>query len=96
MQVVRRLLHEVDLAGEERVDRLLLIGDCAPFDPVDLDDLAAGQARRRLGARLVVGIADVDDLLAGLPFVLLEDERAGADVVVDLLEGVGPPSSWAS
>ena len=37
-----------------------------------------------LGARLVLGVLDVDDLLARLPFVGLEDERAGADHVLDL------------
>jgi hypothetical protein len=76
MQVVRRLLDEVDLAGEERVDRLLLIGDGAPFDPVDLDDLAAGQTRRRLGARLVLVEPDIDRLVARLPFIRLEGRTA--------------------
>ena len=68
-QVVRRLLDEVDLAGEQRVDRRLLVGDGAPFDAVDLDHLAAGQARGRLGARLVLVELDVHRLVARLPFV---------------------------
>jgi hypothetical protein len=56
-----------------------------PFDAIDLDDLAAGQRRGRLGTRLVLGVLDVDDLVAGLPFVTLEHERSRAGVVGDLL-----------
>ena len=43
----------------------------------------------RLRPRLVLGVLEIDRLLAGLPFVLLEDEGAGAGVVLDLLVGVG-------
>ena len=84
-QVVRGLLDHVDLALLQGVDRGLRVGDRDPFDPIDLGHLAAGQARGRLGARLVVGIAEIDDLLAGLPFVLLEDERPRARRVGNLL-----------
>ena len=84
-EVVRHQLNHVDLAREQRIDRGLAVGDGDPFDSVELGDLAAGQARRRLAARLVVGIADVDDPLARLPFVPLEDERARAGGVGDLL-----------
>jgi hypothetical protein len=84
-QVVRGRFDHVDLAGEQRVDRRLAVGDGQPFNAVELGDLAAGQARRRLGARLVVGITDIDDLLAGLPLVPLEDERARAGGVGELL-----------
>ena len=69
-QVVLRRLDHVDLALHQRVHRRLLVGDRDPFDPVELGDLAAGQARGRLGARLVLGILDVDRLVARLPFVL--------------------------
>ena len=55
----RRLDH-VDLAVLQRGDLGLRVGHRDPFDAVDLDDLAAGQARRRLGARLVLGVLDVD------------------------------------
>ena len=83
-QVVAGRLDHVDLAVLEGGDLGLHVGIADPLDPVDLDHLAAGQARGRLGARLVLGVLDVDDLLAGLPFVGLEDERAGADHVLDL------------
>ena len=75
-QVVRRLLDEVDLARQQRIDGLLLVGDREPFDAVDLDDLAAGETGGRLGARLVFVELDVDRLVAGLPLVPLEHERA--------------------
>ena len=65
-QVVRQLLDHVDLAGDQRVHLLLRVGHVDDLDPVDLGDLAAGQARGRLGARLVLRVLDVDVLLAGL------------------------------
>jgi hypothetical protein len=43
-EVVRGLLDVVDLSGDQRVDRSLLVGDDAPLDAVDLDHLAAGHA----------------------------------------------------
>jgi hypothetical protein len=88
-QVVLRRLDHVDLALHQGAGRGLLVGDRHPFDPVELGDLAAGQAGGRLGARLVLGVPDVDRLVAGLPFILDEDERARASVVVDLLERIG-------
>ena len=88
-QVMRRLLDQVDLAGDDRVHLLLRVGHLDDLDPVDLDHLAAGQARGRLGARLVLRVLEVDVLLAGLRFGLAVDERTGADLAVDLLERVG-------
>ena len=84
-QVVRRLLDEVDLAGDQRVDGGLLVGDLLPFDAVDLRHLAAGQTRHGLRARLVLVPFHVDGLVARLPFVLLEHERSRSRVVGDLL-----------
>ena len=88
-QVVRWLLDDVDLARGDGVHLLLRIGHLDDLDPVDLHDLAAGQTRGRLGARLVLGVLVVDVLLAGLGLGVHVDERAGADLAVDLLEGVG-------
>ena len=88
-EVVLRIFDHVDLALEQCVHDRLLIGHRHPFDAIDLGDLAAGQARRRLAARLVLGILDVDRLLAGLPFVLHEEEGTGAGRILDLLEGIG-------
>ena len=88
-EVVLRRLDHVDLALEQRVHGGLLVGDGHPFDAVELGQLAAGQVRGRFGPRLVLGVLDVDRLVAGLPFVLHEDERARAGIVLDLLEGVG-------
>ena len=88
-EVGRRHLDDVDLALQQCIDRGRRVADGEPFDAIDLGDLAAGQHRGRLVARLVLRVLDVDDLLAGLPFVLLEDERARAGVVVDLLVGIG-------
>ena len=84
-QVMGRRLDHVDLAGQERVDRRLMVGDRAPLHAVDLRDLAAGEARGRLCPGLVLGELHVDGLVAGLPLVLLEDEGPGAGGVRDLL-----------
>jgi hypothetical protein len=59
-----------------------------PFDAVDVDELAAGGARGRFLARHVLGVLQVDRLVAGLEFVALEDVGPRADVVLDLLEGI--------
>ena len=88
-EVGRRGFDQVDLAGQQRVRGGGGIGDGQPFDAIDLGDLAAGQHRGRLAARLVARVLHVDDLLARLPFVLLQHEGAGAGVVVDLLVRVG-------
>ena len=88
-QVVRRLLDQVDLAGDQRVHLLLRVGHLDDLDPVDLDHLAAGQARGGLAARLVLGVLEVDVLLAGLGLGVDVDEGARADLAVDLLERVG-------
>ncbi len=73
------------------------IGHVDELDAVDLGDLAAGQARGGLAARLVLGVLDVDVLFAGLGLVVLIDERARADLAVDLLERIGVGDrAWAS
>jgi hypothetical protein len=88
-QIVRRRLDEIDLAVEKGVDLGLRVGDPDPFHAVDLDDLAAGEPRGWLRARLVFRVLEVDRLLAWLPLVLLEDEGAGADRLGDLCVGIG-------
>jgi hypothetical protein len=88
-QIERRRLEEVDLAGLECCERGLGIGHDVPFDPLDVHDLAAGHAARRLVARHVVGVALVDHLAAGHPLVGDEAERARADRGGDLLVGIG-------
>ena len=88
-QIVARLLDEIDFALGQRVDGLLRVGDRAPLDAIDLDDLAAGHAGRRLTARFVLVELDVDGLVARPPFILLEDEGAGSREILDLLVGVG-------
>ncbi len=88
-QVVRRLLDDVDLARGDGIHLLLRVGHLDDLDAINLDDLAAGQARGRLGTRLVLEVLGVDVLLAGLGLGVDIDERARADLAVDLLEGVG-------
>ena len=63
-----------------------LVGDVVPLDPVDLGDLAAGGAARRLGARDVIWVLEIDDL--GLDSI---DRRVLA-TMVDQFDGgpVGP------
>ena len=65
-QVDRRGLEEVDLARLQRRHRGLLIGDVLVDDAVDLRDLAAGHAGRRLRARHVVRVLVVDVAVARL------------------------------
>jgi hypothetical protein len=69
-----RVLQVVDLARAQRRDGGGGIGHRQPLDAVDLGYLAAGEAVGLLLARHVVGIADVDRLRAGPPFLLREDE----------------------
>ena len=78
-EVMRRRLNEVDFARKQRVDGLLVVRDRAPFHAIDVRHLATGEARCRLGARLVFVELDVDRLVAGLPLLTFEDEgtRAG-------------------
>ena len=87
-QIVAGLLDEVDFALGKRVDRLLRVGNGAPLDAIHLDDLAARQTGCRLGARLVLVELDVDGLVAGLPFILGEDEGSRSRKILDLLVGV--------
>ena len=91
--VERRVLPPVRLAGIERRSLGHRVGDVEPFDAVDLDDLAARRPARRLLARNVVGILDVDDPVPGLELLLDKFERARADHLGNLLErvGVGEP-----
>ena len=86
---MRGRLDVVNLARKQRIDRLLLVGDREPLDAVDLDHLAAREPGGRLGARLVLVELDVDRLVAGLPFVALEHERAGAGEIGDLGVRIG-------
>ena len=88
-QVVRRQFEVIHLAGDERVHRRRRIGDVKPFDAVDLRALAAGGEARRLGARRVVRVADVDRLRARNPLPGDEHERPGADGFGHLFERVG-------
>src|SRR5262249_58546877 len=80
-----RLLVPVDLACFERGRGGGGIRDVSPHHPVEVDLLAPGRAARSVVARHVVRIPDVDDLVAGLPFVLHEAEWSRADRLLDLL-----------
>ena len=86
-QVPRRILDEVEIARLQRVHRGLRVRHGDPFDAVDLHDLAAGGPARRLLARHIVGVLLVDRLHARLELGLDELERAGADLLGDLLAG---------
>ena len=77
------------IAGLQRGRGGLAVGHGHQDDPVDLDDLAAGNAARRVGAGHVIWVLVVDVLIAGPRLLLVEDERAGAEDRVDLLHRVG-------
>ena len=87
-QVDRRDLVEVDLAGLQGRHRRLLVGHVLDDDAIDLGDLAADHAGRRLLARHVVRVPVVDVALARFGLVLVELEGAGADLGRHLLVGV--------
>ena len=92
-EVVRRRLDDVDLAVLQRIDLGLRVGDPDPFDPIDLGELAAGQAGGRFAARRAHAVAGEHDLLARLPFVGLEDERAEPITSSTLIWAVGGVSA---
>ena len=89
-QVERRLLPDVDLTGLEGGGGGCRVGDVAPDQALDVHVLAAGGATRGLVTRDVLGVAQVDDLVAGLPLLLHELVRSRPDGVLDhLLLGRG-------
>ena len=63
------------------------IFDDDPFHAIDFDHFAPGGAGGGLAAGLVLGVLQIDNFFARPPFVLLEDKRPGADVVIDLPVG---------
>jgi len=69
-EIVRHLLDHVDFAGDQRVHLLLRVGHVDELDPVDLGDLAAGEAGGGFGRGLYLGFLNVDVLLAGLDSAL--------------------------
>ena len=88
-QVLRRGLAEIDLAGLQRADRRLLVGDVLEDHPIDLDDLAAGGAGRRFGARPIIRVAVIDVAIARAGLVAIEQERPRPDGFPDLLVRIG-------
>jgi hypothetical protein len=74
----------VDLAADQRGHGGLRVGDVDPLDALEHRDLAACEARRRLGAGTVLRVLHVDDPLARLPLVALEHERTRADDLLRL------------
>ena len=86
-EIERGGLPPVDLARSEGLRRGPRIGHVSPDDLVQIDLLAAGGAARGLVPRHVVGIVHVHGLLARLPLVLRELERARAHELRDLLLG---------
>jgi hypothetical protein len=83
-EVDLRRLEEVDLAIDQRLHGGLRVRHPDQLDAVDAGDLAARERARRLAARHVVGVLQVDGLAAGDPLVLGEPERSGADGLGDL------------
>ena len=90
-EIARRDLDHVDFAGGERLGRRRSLRDVHPLDAIDLRDLAAGEAARRLVAGNVERVLLVDDLTARDPLLLDEDEGAGADRFGDLRIGIDQP-----
>ena len=85
----RGLFDHVDLACEQRVQLRLRVFQRQPFDAINEHFFATREPGRRFSARHVLGVFQVDRLHARLVFILLEDVRAGACVVVNHLERIG-------
>ena len=88
IKIVWWRFDDVDLASQQRVDRLLMVADRTPLDPVDLHHLAASKTRSRFRAGHILVVLHVYGLVAGLPFVRLEYERSGADELRQLRVGI--------
>src|SRR5262245_21717859 len=71
-EVERRLLPHVDLAGLDGRSGGSGVGNVTQDDAVDIHALAAGGPTWRLVARDVLLVADIDDLVAGLPLLFHE------------------------
>ena len=90
-QVVgRRDLDDVHLALDQRLGGGVGVRNHDPLDPVDLRQLGAREAVRRVGPRLVERVLLVDDLAPRDPLLLHHHERAGPDRLGDLLVGRRP------
>jgi len=76
--VGRQLLDQIDFAVFKRGDGAVGIRQVQPLDAIEIALLAAGQAARRFAARHVVRVAHEHRLVAGHPFIALEDEGSAA------------------
>ena len=88
-EVRNRILPPVDLAVLQRGGSGRRIRHHDPFDAVDQHLLAAGEPRRLLLPRYVVGELLEHGFRAGHPLALGELHRPRADIIADLLERVG-------
>ncbi len=88
-QVRWRGLPPIELAGAEGRRGGGVIGHINPLDPVDLDDFASRGPVRRLVARHVFSILDVDCLMPGLKLRRDEFEGARPHGLGDLLKRIG-------
>ena len=89
-EIGRCVVPPILLATHQRAGRRRRVRDRGPLDAVHVHNLgAAGPVRLATWTRHVAGEALIDDLRARHALVRLEAERAGADHLGHLLEGVG-------
>ena len=88
-EVVGRLLVEVDLAVDQRRHGGLRIGDPHQFDAIDAGNLGAGEGGRRLGARHIVLVLEIDRLAARNPLILGKHVGTGSHGFLHLLLRIG-------
>ena len=88
-EIGRRVLPPIVFAAVHRRHLGHRIGDDEPFDPVDFDHLSARGPVRRLAARHVIGVLDINYLVPRLEFFLDEFERARPNHLGYLLVGIG-------
>ena len=79
------LLDHVDFTGDDGIELGLRVTDDDPFHPVKVHRSAACQAAGRFAAWHILGVALIDRHRAGFEFVRFENERARANVFLDLL-----------
>ena len=88
-QVQQGLLDPIHLSGLQRGDGRARIGVDQPFDPVEMHPLRPGHEVGDAVARLIAGEPVVDEAGAGNALRGVEAERAAADHLRHLGEGVG-------
>jgi len=75
-KVYRRVFPIIDFPSRQGRTSRRRVRDIQPLNTIHIDLFAAGAEARRLSARYIVGVADVDDAVPRLPFLVHECKGA--------------------